>query len=403
VDPAVRDQLFDLLLAGRHELLAVLAGGPEAGVDPVRQLFLDSWEPLRAIVRRAAAHGGLGDRALRYATFLVAGDALATLDAAGPSLGLEISADGLRRLARMLEPDYAGDPLAYSEAPDATLRELFRFHEPEAPLGPLPAEPAGTWWWPGPRAVHAGSPSEELGALAHRLDRWVPQDGELATYRDAVARLLAIVAQATSRTNALEERFATLYAHLVEAVAWQESCWRQFVRKRGSTVTYLLSRTGDIGMMQVNRRVWRGFFHLQKLEWDAAYNAGAGAEILAQFLLRYGAREADARLENAARATYAAYNGGPAAYRRYRLARVARAQRAVDRAFWEKYQAMAAGRGLDFVLCVENWGGPFRERLSVAPAESSPKRCTSSRSRAATSRIASRHSAIASRPRASCV
>jgi hypothetical protein len=54
--------------------------------------------------------GVLRDRALRYATFLAAGDALAAFDAAGPALGIEISADGLRRLARVLAPDYAGDP-----------------------------------------------------------------------------------------------------------------------------------------------------------------------------------------------------------------------------------------------------------------------------------------------------
>jgi hypothetical protein len=67
----------------------------------------------------------------------------------------------------------------------------------------------------------------------------------------------------------------------------------------------LLSKSGDIGIMQVNRRVWRGLFDLTKLEWDVAYNAGAGAEILAQLLsARYGVREASARsVENAARAT----------------------------------------------------------------------------------------------------
>jgi len=102
--PGLRDELLDLLLASRYRLLDALAGGPVAGVDPVRQLFLDTWEQLRAIVRRAARTGGLRDHALRYASFLAAGDALAALDAAGPGLDIEISADGLRRLARVLVP-----------------------------------------------------------------------------------------------------------------------------------------------------------------------------------------------------------------------------------------------------------------------------------------------------------
>src|SRR5262249_45768252 len=165
----LRGDLLDLLLTSRHELLAVLASGPAPGVDPVRQLFLDLWEQLRAVVRRAATESGETDRTLRFATFVAAGDALAALDAAGPGLGIEISADGLRRLARTLERDYKGDPVAYSEAPDATLRELFDFHEPAAEAAPSP----GTWWWPGPRAAAAAEAAPaDLTAVVRRLDRW---------------------------------------------------------------------------------------------------------------------------------------------------------------------------------------------------------------------------------------
>src|SRR5207249_934122 len=87
-DPTVRNELFDLLLTSRYELLAALAGEPQPGVDPVRRLFLHAWDRLHDVVHRAALRGGLEGRALRYATFLAAGDALAAVDAAGPSLGL---------------------------------------------------------------------------------------------------------------------------------------------------------------------------------------------------------------------------------------------------------------------------------------------------------------------------
>lgn len=398
-DPELRDDLLALLLDGRQELLAALAAGPEASVDPVRRLFLDSWDGLRQAVRRAALHGPVENRALRYATFLAAGDALAAIDRAGPALGIEISADGLRRLARLLEPAYAGDPLAHSEAPDPGLRELFHFHDPDEPP-PTTAPSPETRWWLGPRAAYAEDASAaDVHALSQRLDRWVPGDDELSAYRDVVDRLLRAVATREARTSAVESRFAGLYPHLVQAVAWQESCWRQFVRK-GDQITYLLSTTGDIGIMQVNRRVWRGFFDLEKLRWDTGYNAGAGAQILVQLLTRYGAREATLLLENAARATYAAYNGGPAAYRRYRAPKVPRAQRAVDRAFWSKYRAMAAGHALDFVLCVGAWANPSRPRLSVALPGSTPSCCTRARRSCATPTSPSRHAAIASRPRA---
>src|SRR5919198_4222091 len=239
-DPGLRDELLDLLLASRHRLLDALAGGPETGADPVRQLFLDAWEGLRRIVRESVAHGGPHDRLLRYASFVAAGDALAALDAAAPSLGLEISSDGLRRLARVLDPTYAGDPLAYTEAPDPALRELFHFHEPASSETPPAPPPADGSRWLGPGAAWAAPPPDELGPLARRLDRWLPPADELPSYRDAVGRLLALTSARTAGANAVEERFARLYGILVPSVAWQESCWRQFVERDGK-VTYLLS------------------------------------------------------------------------------------------------------------------------------------------------------------------
>src|SRR5256884_351904 len=88
-DPRLRDELLDLLLAGRYRLLDALAGGPLAGVDPVRQLFLDAWERLRGVVRESVAHGGRQDRLLRYASFVPAGHPPAAPDAAAAAAGPE--------------------------------------------------------------------------------------------------------------------------------------------------------------------------------------------------------------------------------------------------------------------------------------------------------------------------
>ncbi len=260
----------------------------------------------------------------------------------------------------MLDPVYAGDPLEYSELPDAALRQLFRFRDPEAPpRRSRPRAPGSSWHWLGPRPAYADD-ADEWGRLAQRLDRWVPAPDERADYRRTVQRLLDLAADRTFDPADLNERFETLFGHLVKAVAWQESCWRQFVRKAGA-VTYLLSPTRDVGIMQINLRVWRGLFNVEKLRWSAVYNAGAGAEILYHLLARYGVREARDRLENAARATYSAYNGGPARYRRYRLARAADAHRVTDRAFWEKYQLVAVGAADHRVLC-EPLGSPISIR-----------------------------------------
>lgn len=352
-DARAHDELLELLLEARRELVTVLARGPSPGTDALRAIFFRTWDRLRAIVRQTAVQQQRDPaHALRYVIFLSAGDALAAIDAAAPAVGLDLSADGLRRLALSLDPQFTGDPLEYSDARDPRLQQLFRFRDPDAPPRRPRRKPPGTTWdWLWPRPAHAAAGDAEWWALAARLDRRVPEDDEIADYRATVERLLTVAAERTLDPDALDARFDQLYAHLVKATAWQESCWRQFVR-RGGRVTYVSSGTGDVGLMQVNARVWRGFFSGARLRWNAAYNAGAGAEILQQLLVRYGTREARIRLENAARASYSAYQGGPARYTRYRAADVASRGWSIDRAFWEKYQAIVAGASDERVLCL---------------------------------------------------
>jgi len=396
-DRGVRNELLDILLDARRELVEVLRQGPVPGTDPVRNLFLSSWDRLRVQTRRAIHEGRLGERAWRFVTFLAAGDALAALDQAGPGLGLEISADGLRRLARTVDPDRPGDPIAVSDAVDTQLRDLFDFEDPTEKSPPPPATtppsmpssstssstttvPGATdvptttdattapsttlplsWLW-SPRAADAAPPpssfppppapggsSSDLAAIGTRLYKWVPAGEELREYRDVVETLLRTVA--AHRVDRVDARMQPVYHRLVPTVAWQESCWRQFVERNGA-VTFMLSATGDVGIMQVNRRVWRGFFDVRKLEWDAVYNAAAGAEILVQLLGRGGAKEGAADADNAARATYSAYNAGPGAFARWRSAKAPKQGRAIDAAFWEKYRQVAAGTAGDLVLCM---------------------------------------------------
>ena len=204
------------------------------------------------------------------------------------------------------------------------LQELFRFRDPDGPPRRIRRKPATaprSWLpsWLSPSSAHADE-ADEWRELSERLDRWVPASNELPAYREIVDRLLTLAAERSFDGEALDARFDDLFRDLVKTVAWQESCWRQFVRDRSGVVP-IQSSTGDFGMMQINVRVWRGFFNPVKLRWSAGYNAGAGAEILWQLLGRYGVREARERLSNAARSSYSAYHGGPAALPPLPLAR----------------------------------------------------------------------------------
>ena len=138
------------------------------------------------------------------------------------------------------------------------------------------------------------------------------------------------------------------------ATAWQESCWRQYVLRRGRIVT-LRSSAGALGLMQVNPRVWRGFYAVDGLTRSIRYNAHAGSEILLHYLRDYAiarAEDASGVRDALARATYAAYNGGPSHLLRYRQPkRWPRALVAIDDAFAAKYRAVSAGGALGVREC----------------------------------------------------
>jgi len=206
-----------------------------------------------------------------------------------------------------------------------------------------------------PRALKDAA-VHNLIALGNSLRRAVVTDGNARVYHEQMRELLELSAQHTLVTERVPARYRAMYQRLVKSVAWQESCWRQFVLKDGH-VTWLESSTGDIGLMQVNRRVWRGFYNIRMLEWDVVYNAGAGSEILAHLMLDFStSRDLGADSPGAlARSTYAAYNGGPSRYLRWR-GRESRVERLVDRSFWGKYQALAHGKTIDILSCAAQWG-----------------------------------------------
>jgi hypothetical protein len=191
-----------------------------------------------------------------------------------------------------------------------------------------------------------------LTKLNERLTRWVPEEAELADYQAIMGRLLAVTAERAQRPAELDTRYARPYRTLVPATALQESCWRQFERK-GDAITYRASPQGSVGLMQVNRRVWRGFYNVERLQWDTAYNARAGAEILLRYLRQYGVAEGrrTGRLEDAVRSTWAVYNAGPAALGRYRDQDSSARERRVDDGFWTHYSGLAAGGRADLLTC----------------------------------------------------
>jgi hypothetical protein len=396
-----RAQLLAALIDARTELVAALQA-PSADADArVRELFHNAWRDLAAAL--ASLEGGPGG--YRYLAFVASGDALEALDAAGPAFGFELTSDGLRRLARALVPESADprDPLAYSEEVDPELRRAFGFdHElPEVPPpseeggdAPVPeaAEPApdsapedgaapaptgvdsapaptsalDPWgdlvWYAlelvAPRPAFAAQPSKKAAQRPvpppSPLDRVVPKRADLDTYLPQLASLLRATAGEVFAHGKLGAEHRKLFTNLILATAWKESCWRQYIAKRGK-IEPLRSSVGALGLMQVNPRVWRGFYSVDGLARSIHYNAHAGSEIAMHYLRDYAIAKGEAKHGGdvaLARATYGVYNGGPRHLRRYREPNRWPADlREIDRAFLQKYETVAAGRELSVREC----------------------------------------------------
>jgi hypothetical protein len=281
-------------------------------------------------------------------SFIAAADALRGIQGLGPGSGLDISADGLRRMARIIAPAASEDPLNRSFDVDPELRSLLGFGAAIAP----PQGAGGAWWLDGiVRVARASARVDPM--LVVKLNLWVPDYKNANGYLPLVEELLEQTSALTVAQGKVPDEHARLFRDLLLAAAWKESCWRQFVRKQGK-VKAIESVTGALGMMQVDPNAWRGFYEINGLAGDIGYNARAGAEILAHYLTHYAIRKREDRHgipDALARATYAVYNGGPSQRRRYRLKSTRQSLKAIDRSFYEKYLAIKAGNSQAVMSC----------------------------------------------------
>jgi soluble lytic murein transglycosylase-like protein len=202
-------------------------------------------------------------------------------------------------------------------------------------------------------AEPAAPPSDEpsVEALAARLNRWAPSPSDAAEYLPLAGRLLRHIAADVGAE--LPPELRGVYPPLFLATGWQESCWRQYVR-RGSALVPLRSSAGAVGLMQVHERVWRGFYDVQGLRHDVTYNGRAGGEILRHYLRDHAFRREEQLHGGApalARSAYAMYHGGPSHRARWRDPKTAPALRAIDAAFLEKFEALRAGNERAVLAC----------------------------------------------------
>ena len=349
-----KEQVADIFLDARYQLARALTSG---SADPVPGLLIDAWAQLSPLLKQVIS--GLPQQtASQISNFVAAMDGVSSLSGIGQQLGLAgIPADALREAARLLGT--TADPLTYTLDVDGALRALFGFTAtlPAPKTSPLLEQGR----LPQPPVKKASAPRRFFfgGGAAHaaqrdysRLNEWVPDNSELQDYLEQVRDLLGETHTKVLQNSNLAPQYHALYKGIMLATAWQESCWRQFVKK-GKKLAPLSSVTGDVGLMQVNRHVWRGLYDVKGLSGDIEYNGHAGAEILMRYLSRYALRKNEHKQPGGhlARATYAAYNGGPSHLTRYRAEKQIAQLKQIDEDFWRKYQAVTSGQELAVRSC----------------------------------------------------
>ena len=368
-----RQILLDTMLTARYEFSSAIAE-QQVSTEFIRGQFLRGWTQLAPVFRNHLPKRRKNNL-LGYLAFFTASDALRVLDQLGPAVGLEINADGFRRLAAMISPTPYQEADPDSEEVDPELRKalgLDPLPEEELPSDqPVPvteptdreptscAPPAG---WRHLAGLFAPAQAWAAGtgqASREDIRRWT---AELTPADTLLPRVQEVLQEAAARQHQRLAKGAgrtDWFDRMVLASAWQESCFRQFHIDR-NTITFLLSYNNtSVGIMQVNEKVWRGVYNTRQLRWNIAYNSRAGCEILSLYLRDYLLKKkAPMDLTSAkgqrflAGWLYALYNGGPGQRNpfvsRYNSGKMYRS----EQLFLAKYDTVVKGNWMDRVHCL---------------------------------------------------
>ncbi len=367
-----RRAVLETLLDTRYRFLAEM-DKPEQETDFVRNQFVNAWSNLSFLFRH---HMGKNPSSSPMGTlaFFSSLDALKALDAVGPAMGIEISRNGLLRLARLIS-DGQGTDLHYSFEPDKNLRKAMGF-DSELNESPdyIKEEPGKEQDYLHKilnrllsavlKIINISPYSEAIAADKKKPDRedpskWLPDTANISGYVAGVRKELKTAADQTVVKNNPEPEFRDLFYLIVDAVAWQESCFRQFRTDKG-VIEYLRSYNNtSVGLMQINEKVWRGMYDQEKLRWNIRYNMAAGCEIIDLYLQKYILKKIAEKpypvlenKDNIARTLYALYNGGPGEFSKF-LERAAKKKfYSSDTLFNEKYLWVKDGQFENAGICL---------------------------------------------------
>ncbi len=363
-----RDLLLDLVLETRHQFVAQLSEKTWEN-DFVREQFVSVWQQISPILRKH-----LGDEPsenlLGYLAFFTASDALSALDKIGPTVGVEISRNGLIRLARMLDSQL--ETLTYLPDVDDKLRRTLGFEPTKEPTDTVfEKEEIEIEIEDNALDSNDNNLSKVISSIfckpvwakaiksipkLKQIREWLVQKEGVTNYIDRIKGLLDRSVLNVLEKGKLSKKYHTIYQQTVLSTAWQESCFRQF-RTKNKRLTYIRSYNGtSVGLMQINERVWRGVYNLNHLRWNIKYNALAGCEIIDLYFRRYALRKIDQinpfTEMKLAGVIYAMYNGGPGQFKKFLNRCKNNKFYSSDRLFREKFTWVINGQWNNINKCL---------------------------------------------------
>lgn len=350
-----RQVLLDVLLSTRYKFVAELSTDKHRPNDFVREQFVWAWERLAPILRNHLSNNQELDP-WAYLAFFTASDALTVMDKLGPGIGVDISRDGLIRLARMLSQD-KNLILHYKPTVVPRLKQILGLGPPLEISKPGPGKeqlnlnrkptdfdkqrtlistfkniltPRQCW-----ASTSAGLPGIK------ELRRWLPPKKTIEPYLQKVKAVINEAARKNLQNSAIPQQYHDILHQVALATAWQETCFRQFIVDDGKLAFIRSYDNTSVGLMQINERVWRGLYDIQYLRWSIRYNAEAGVEILKNYFTKYALPKSQTvdslGTDGLAACIYAMYNGGPSQFKGFLKRHETGQFYKTDRLFKEKY------------------------------------------------------------------
>jgi hypothetical protein len=180
---------------------------------------------------------------------------------------------------------------------------------------------------------------------------WLVTRDNVESHLKKTKTLLETATRENLKKNNIPGSYHQVFQNAVYATAWQETCFRQFIVDKDK-LTYIRSyNNSSVGIMQINERVWRGIYNMERVRWDIAYNAAVGIDILDLYLKKYtlpkmkalkGKEALDS--DGVACSLYAMYNAGPGGFSRYVKRRSTGKPSEIDNHFKEKYNWVKKGQ-----------------------------------------------------------